>query len=398
MRTHILEVSEAASSIAEHDLSDLVVPAFTPAYEQEQHQASRTASSSAGYFPVVHSGASTPWNEDAVARPPRAIVYAASTAGHSSSTNTSQHPVSLIPTVSPPRYQLSLSHPGSPPSRNVNHAARRGESYPPEARRAPPSPPLSQFSAPTILQGQYSIAGYDASWHSEPASRAASNPEGNMARRDMRSGRYSLPEYDEEEHGQEPLAPVSNEQHARITAEQYRLGVGYDEHIPGTTGKRISDQRRLERLKALEKEFGRGKNENRSISWAPSPGANDSEAARKISSKSAKHDVEKGQSQVDGEGYDGEGLSEKMTFKQMRIKEKEEKARLNRELGITKDGNLLTQGRKTRLALRWTQGLLGLVAVISGLGGAFVSRQISTNRRFDRCSILSLLSAVYEST
>lgn len=383
MRMHVLEVSESTSSIAEHDLSDLV-PSYSPAHLYRQHSdESSPNSNDSSYFPAVRSGShfASPENVP-LSRPPAAIVYAASTAAHSSSTNTSstsQHPVSLIPTVSPPRYQLSLSHPGTPPSRNH---ARRTESYPPEARRAPPSPPLSQYSAPTILQQQEqrqnSIVAYDATWHDRSnATRAVSVP-AVVSQSHVRPGLASLPEYEIDDEAQ--LDPVSEEQHARITKEQYRLGVGYDEHASGTTGKRISDQRRLERLKALEKEFGRVKMQSRSQSWngPPTPTSKEEEDNRKASSKTSKSDPEKKvyPHKHEDDDDDAEDSSVKMTFKEMRVKEKEERARLNKELGITKDGNLLTQGRKTRLALRWTQGLLGFLAVICGLGGAFVSSSL----------------------
>lgn len=372
MRMHVQEVSESTSSIAEHDLSDLV-PSYSPAHLLRQHNDEPSSNYHDSYFPPVQSGSFTPLGETAVSRPPRAIVYAASTAAHSSNTGnstSSQHPVSLIPTISPPRYQLSLSHPGTPPSRNDT---RRTQAYPPEARRAPPSPPLSQFSAPTILQQQHSIAAYDATWHDDDkASRAASVP-ASLPQVNIRPGMISLPEYDIDEEAEHD--PISNEQHARITKEQYRLGVGYDEPASGTMGKRISDQRRLERLKALEKEFGRVKTGARSQSWNGTPvsKSKDEGDIRKASSKTSKGDPEKDLSHKDVEEDDTDALSVKMTFKEMRVREKEERARLNRELGITKDGNLRTPRRKTRLALRWTQGLLGLIAVICGLGGAFVS-------------------------
>jgi hypothetical protein len=356
MRVHVQEVSESTSSIAEHDLSDLV-PTYSPAHLQQQHE-QHELNITNGYFPAVetYSGASTPFGEGVVSRPPRAIVYAASTAAHSNTS--SQHPTSLIPTVSPPRYQLSLSHPGTPPSRNANHH-----------HRAPPSPPLSQDSAPTVLQQQHSIAAYDLSWQNDISSRAASVP-GRMPHRDTTPGSASLPECEVPEEAEHD--PVSHEQHSRITKEQYRLGVGYDEHMSGTVGKKISDQRRLERLKALEKEFGRVKTDARLSCFASSPESkvDNGDTTRKTSDRSSKDDLEKARYH---ESDDTNPLNAEMTFKEMRIKEKEEKARLYKELGITKDGNLLTQGRKLRLAIRWSQGFLGLVAVISGLGGAFVS-------------------------
>lgn len=373
MPLHVQEISESTSSIAEHDLSDLV-PTYSPAHLQlQQQQQQHELNISNGYF-QTYSGSSTPFSGGVVARPPRAIVYAASTAAHSNTS--SQHPISLIPTVSPPRYQLSLSHPGTPPSRNANHyhhqtGTRRVESYPPEARRAPPSPPLSQYSAPTILQQQHSIAAYDVTWDNGSASRAVSVP-GRMPRRNITPESLPLPEYEIPEDAEHD--PVSNEQHSRITKEQYRLGVGYDEHIAGTVGKRISDQRRLERLKALEREFGRVKSDTRIPSLAHSPESKGdyNEAKRKISDRSSKDDLEK--ARHNGSDETNSANNVEMTFKEMRIKAKEERNTLNQELGITKDGNLLTQGRKLRLTLRWTQGLLGFVAVICGLGGAFVSQ------------------------
>lgn len=423
MSLHVQQVSQA-SSIAEHDLSDLVA-------ESSPTAAATTTRRPAG---IIHQGIRanrTVNSHDGIIQPPRAISYASpsSSVGHASSSYngssgaasaTEYHPASLIPTVSPPRYQLSLSHPGSPPGRafaSRSGQATAGHHCLPQSRQGPDgdissydpavSPSLSLTSAPTVLQ---SFPSWSQTWQSGGVSvdgrgftshipshdmmdgrlyssyrhpgqaRAVSNPE--IVPGSTRPALYPqgwLPEYDEATDG-ESITPLTAEQQARITGDQYRLGVGYDDAVGGggsaasggKGGKHISEERRLERLYALEKEFGRAK---RSTSF---PGVG--EAGALTSPELASNDKSKKGRPAKYMPKDGDSPNhdetdpEKMTFKQLRAKQKEERKRINKQLGVTKTGNLITQGSGRRKMLRWTQAILGLIAVFSGIGGAIVSQ------------------------
>lgn len=109
--------------------------------------------------------------------------------------------------------------------------------------------------------------------------------------------------------------------------DRYQLGVGYEHH----NSARLAEERRRVRLKTLEREYG-------------------SKPPAKLHT----------------------GDDEKASFKARRANEKAAAERVNESLGITKEGTLVTEGRRTRFALRWTQGVLAFCAVVGGPAGAFV--------------------------
>lgn len=114
----------------------------------------------------------------------------------------------------------------------------------------------------------------------------------------------------------------------------YHFHVGFNAHEP----KRLTEQRKAARMKALEREFG-------------------------------KQDLEKfGEF---GLPLDKERSGE-MTSKERRAYEKAKEGQMQEELGVGKDGRLLTQGRMKRMALRCAQHVLGLIAILGSVGGAIV--------------------------
>lgn len=246
--------------------------------------------------------------------------------------------------------------------------------------RSLPSPPVSSGSAPTVLQ---SFPSWDPTWRSGGVSEdgraytyhvpQSVTPAYGLSPKTGGKGyspRWQQDHDQDAQHQQqdragawdeegannvvEPYLPgweaeYSEEDQKRFVEGEYRLGVGYDTsctNMSGRTERVITDERRAERLKALQKEFGRGN------ASPQEPELN------KSGVKSKSHKKQK---------------KEKESFKAERAREKEEQARINEELGVGKDGKLITQGPKQRAAMRWLQGILALIAICGGIGGAIVS-------------------------
>ena len=235
--------------------------------------------------------------------------------------------------------------------------------------RSLPSPPVSSGSAPTVLQ---SFPSWDPTWRSGgvsedgrgytyhvPHSIAGTKGISPATRNSPRWNQEGTGAWDEEgaKNVVEPYlggweAEYSEEEQKRLTQGEYRLGVGYDVSVPNTSGKpdkAITEARRAERLKALQREFGAGN--------ASRQDGVDEKGLEKKKQRRPK-------------------LTEKESFKAMRAREKEEQARINSELGVCKDGKLMSSGPKQRTAMRWLQGLLALVAISGGIGGALVSADV----------------------
>lgn len=62
------------------------------------------------------------------------------------------------------------------------------------------------------------------------------------------------------------------------------------------------------------------------------------------------------------------------TFKEQRQRAKLRRRLVERALGLTRRGGIASDGRKKRLALRWSHFLLSLIALLAASGGAWVRR------------------------
>lgn len=137
---------------------------------------------------------------------------------------------------------------------------------------------------------------------------------------------------------------------------EYRYGVGYEAASGATSASvgraPIDAERKAQRLKALQREFGAG---HASLSADDS---NTTQGSKGSSKKKRKHP----------------SYEPAPTYKELREREKAQRREAEAECGIDRNGELLiVHGRKWRTGMRWFQGVGAAIALFAGLGGALVS-------------------------